>query len=155
MNDILTEDGLININPEGDLYYLNMRQRLDSVKHHPSGKDLFICPINLKDQIGNLLNGYHIPYECIKDTININPIEIKRQMDRYLEIDVFTEKPVGFITPFDNNALFKWSKQLFGDDEDPVYAAYLDHVDEITDAYYEQYYKLQNKKASAIKMQMP
>lgn len=141
MDNILDENGLVNIDPEGDLYHLNMRQRLDTVKRHPSGKDLFICPINLKDQIASFFNGYRIPYKYIKDTTNIDPVKIKQQMDRYLKIDVFTKKPVAFITPFDNNALFEWSLQLFGDTEDPAYTAYCDHVDEIMDAYYEQYYK--------------
>lgn len=141
MNDILTEDGLINIDPEGDRYHLNMRQRLDTIIRHPSGKDVFICPDDIQNEIGLFLNAYKIPYKYTEDLTKINPKEIKRQMDRYLKIDVFSEIPTAFITPFDNNALFEWSKQLFGDTEDPVYTAYLDHVDEITDAYYEQYYK--------------
>lgn len=141
MNNILTKNGLINIDPENDRYHLNMHQRLDTVQYHPSRKDLFICPNDIQNEIGLFLNAYKISYKYTEDLTKINPEEIKRQMDRYLKIDVFSEIPTTFVTPFDNDALFEWSKQLFGDTEDPVYTAYLDHVDEIMNAYYEQYYK--------------
>lgn len=141
MNNIVTEEGLVNIDPEGDRYKLNMRQRLDTIKRHPAGKDLFICPDDIQNEIGLFLNAYKIPYQWTKNLTKINPNEIKRQMDRYHKIDVFSKIPTAYITPFDNQALFEWSKQLFGDTEDPAYTAYLDHVDKIMDAYYKQYYK--------------
>lgn len=141
MNNIIDENGLVNINPEDDRYRLNMQQRLDTVKRHPSGKDIFICPDDIQNEIGLFLNAYNISYKYTEDLTNIDPKEINRQMSRYLKLDVFSKTPVKFITPFDNNALFNWSKQLFGDTEDPVYTAYMDHVDEIMNTYYEQYYK--------------
>lgn len=140
MNNILTEDGLINLDIERDLYHLNMRQKLDTVKHHPSGGDTFICPANLSDQIGTFLNAYCIPYSYTENTTGTNPEEIKRQMDRYSGLGIFQSQPGIFVTPFENNSLFEWSKQLFGDTEDPEYAKYCDYVDQVMDEYYQKHY---------------
>ena len=115
MNNIIDENGLVNINPEDDRYRLNMQQRLDTVKRHPSGKDIFICPDDIQNEIGLFLNAYNISYKYTEDLTNIDPKEINRQMSRYLKLDVFSKTPVKLITPFYNKALFKWSKQLFGD----------------------------------------
>lgn len=141
MNDIIDENGFLNLDIEKDYYELDMQQRLDTVTQHPSKKDLFICPISIENEIGLFLNAYKIPYKYIKDLTKIDPIEIKRQMNRYLKIRSFNKKPVVFITPFDNNALFTWTLQLFGNTKDPAYVKYLDYVDKIIDTYYEQHYK--------------
>lgn len=67
MKNILTEDGLLNLDIERDLYQLDIKQKLNTVKQHPSGKDTFICPYDLKDQIGLFLNAYAIPYSYSSD----------------------------------------------------------------------------------------
>lgn len=140
MNDIVTEEGLLNLDIEKDYYHLNMKQKLNTVKRHPSGGDTFICPANLSNEICLFLNAYLIPYSCTENTKWIDPNEIKRQMNRYLEIKPFENKPVILDTPFDNNALFEWSKQLFGKTKDPEYKKYKMHVNKLITQYYDEYY---------------
>lgn len=138
--DIITEDGSLNLDMESDFYRLNMKQRLDTVKKHPSGSDTFVCPANLKNEICLFLNAYLIPYSSTEKPVGVQPDEIERQMNRYLTIDTFENKPSILDTPFENDALFEWSKQLFGKTKDPEYKKYKLNIHRLITQYYNEYY---------------
>ena len=97
---------------------VKLKQPLTEVKLAANKNDTLVIPENFANTIARFFEAADIPYQVIENF-------------EY-------EDPVLFISKFDSDALFDWTKQLYGDTVDESYQQYLDDQHRQGEEYYEQ-----------------
>lgn len=123
---------------------IRLKQPLSKVKRSESGNSTLIVPANLIDSILQFFNAENIPYNKIENPSLYPQEKLDAAIKRYDETDPETfedEPPVLLITQFDADALFEWSKQLYGETIDPSYDKYLEDRSKKADEYYRTQYE--------------
>lgn len=119
---------------------IKLKQPLSSVKRTEKTNDTLIIPANFLNTMERFFDAEGIEYKTIENPALYPQDEIQAALDRFTEHDgVFImEEPVLFISPFDAEALFEWTKQLYGETIDPSYQQYIDDQRVESEAYYEE-----------------
>lgn len=115
---------------------------LASVKRSENGNSTLIVPDMLVEEMTRFMDLDKIKYYTILNPALCPKEEIKAGMQRYSDIALHLElcDPVLVISPFDRDALFEWSKQLFGDTKDPSLKAYYASINKMgEDCYFNDY----------------
>lgn len=120
---------------------IKLKNPLLNVKRTNKKNDTLIIPDNLLPIISRFFEAENISYQIIENPALYPADKLKSGLKAYEDCSpVFLyEEPVLFISPFDANALFEWSKQLFGENIDPSYQAYLDDQRRASEDYYWKY----------------
>ena len=119
---------------------VKLKQPLTEVKLADNKKDTLVIPENFENIICRFFEAAGIKYETIRNP-KLDPKEkLRAGLQRFeVEREYFEyEDPVLFISQFDANALFDWTKQLYGDTVDESYQQYLDDQHRQGEEYYEQ-----------------
>lgn len=124
-----------------DFSDIKLHQPLSSVKRTEKPNDTLIIPENFLTTLERFFDSEGIEYKTIENPSLYPKDKIQAGLDRFTEIDhVFImEDPVLFINPFDADALFDWTKQLYGESMDPSYRKYLDDQRAESEEYYQKY----------------
>lgn len=124
-----------------DFSDVKLQQPLSSVKRTEKTNDTLIIPENFLNTMQRFFNAEGIEYKTIKNPALYPKDKLQAALDRFTELNsAFAfEEPVLFISPFDAEALFEWSKQLHGDTIDPSYRQYLDDQRAESEEYYWKY----------------
>lgn len=120
---------------------IKLKNPLSSVKRTEKKNDTLIIPDNLLPIISRFFEAEDVEYKIIENPALYPADKLKAGLKAYEDCSpTFKhEEPVLFITPFDAEALFEWSKQLFGETIDPSYQAYLDDRRRESEEYYQKY----------------
>lgn len=120
---------------------ITLKTPLSSVKRTDKKNDTLIIPDNLLPIISRFFEAEDVEYKIIENPALYPADKLKAGLKAYEDCSpTFKhEEPVLFITPFDAEALFEWSKQLFGETIDPSYQAYLDDRRRESEEYYQKY----------------
>ena len=120
---------------------ITLKKPLNSVKRTDKKNDTLIIPDNLLPIISRFFEAEDVEYKTIENPALYPADKLKAGLKAYEDCSpTFKhEEPVLFITPFDAEALFEWSKQLFGETIDPSYQAYLDDQSKQSEEYYQKY----------------
>lgn len=120
---------------------ITLKTPLSSVKRTDKKNDTLIIPDNLLPIIIRFFEAEDVEYKIIENPALYPADKLKAGLKAYEDCSpTFKhEEPVLFITPFDAEALFEWSKQLFGETIDPSYQAYLDDRRRESEEYYQKY----------------
>lgn len=120
---------------------ITLKTPLSSVKRTDKKNDTLIIPDNLLPIISRFFEAEDVEYKIIENPALYPADKLKAGLKAYEDCSpTFKhEEPVLFITPFDAEALFEWSKQLFGETIDPSYQAYLDDRRKEDEEYYQKY----------------
>ena len=120
---------------------IKLQQPLSSVKHTHKQNDTLVIPENFLTTLERFFDAEGIEYKTIENPSLYPKDKLHAGLDRFTQLDhVFAlEEPVLFISPFDSNALFDWTKQLYGDTIDPSYRQYLDDQRAESEEYYYKY----------------
>lgn len=120
---------------------IQLKTPLLNVKRTNKKNDTLIIPDNLLPIISRFFEAENISYQIIENPALYPADKLKLGLKAYEDCSpVFLyEEPVLFISPFDANALFEWSKQLFGEHKDPSYQQYLDDQARQSEDYYWKY----------------
>ena len=119
---------------------VNLKQPLTEVKLADNKKDTLVIPENFENIICRFFEAAGIKYETIRNPKLYPKEKLRAGLQRFeVESEYFEyEDPVLFISQFDANALFDWTKQLYGDTVDESYQQYLDDQHRQGEEYYEQ-----------------
>lgn len=111
---------------------------LSSVKRSDNGNSTLVVPETLVEEMTRFMDIAGVKYSIIKNPALCPKKEIKAGMQRYADIELHLEldDPVLVISPFDRDALFDWSRQLFGEDKDPSLKAYYKSLNKHGEDYY-------------------
>lgn len=123
---------------------VKLKQPLSEVKRSESGNTTLIIPANIRHDILPFFEQENINYELIKEPVLYPQEKLDAGIERYEETspgDFKGEEPVLLITQFDIDALFEWTKQLYGETIDTSYAQYLDDRSAEADEYYRKQYE--------------
>lgn len=120
---------------------IKLQQPLSSVKHTHKQNDTLIIPENFLTTLERFFDAERIEYTTIKNPALYSKDKIQAGLDRFTQLDhVFAlEEPVLFISPFDADALFNWTKQLYGETMDASYRQFLDDQKAESEEYYKKY----------------
>ena len=124
-----------------DFSDVKRQQPLSSVKRTEKTNDTLIIPANFLTTMERFFDAEEIKYSTIENPSLYPKDKLQAALDRFTEINpaFVLEEPVLFISPFDAEALFEWSKQLHGDTIDPSYRKYLDDQRAESEEYYWKY----------------
>ena len=119
---------------------VKLKQPLTEVKLADNKKDTLVIPENFENIICRFFEAAGIKYETIRNPKLYPKEKLRAGLQRFeVESEYFEyEDPVLFISQFDANALFDWTKQLYGDTVDESYQQYLDDQHRQGKEYYEQ-----------------
>lgn len=120
---------------------IKLQQPLSSVKRTDKTNDTLIIPANFLTTLERFFDAEGIEYKTIENPSLYPQDKIQAELDRFTQLDhVFVmEDPVLFISPFDAEALFAWTKQFYGETMDPSYRQYLDDQRAESEEYYYKY----------------
>jgi len=120
---------------------IKLQQPLSSVKRTDKTNDTLIIPENFLTTLERFFDAEGIEYTTIKNPALYSKDKIQAGLDRFTQLDhVFAlEEPVLFISPFDADALFNWTKQLYGETMDASYRHFLDDQKAESEEYYKKY----------------
>lgn len=120
---------------------IKLQQPLSSVKHTHKQNDTLVIPENFLTTLERFFDAEGIEYTTIENLSLYPKDKIHAGLDRFTQLDhVFAlEEPVLFISPFDADALFNWTKQLYGESMDQSYRKYLDDQSAESEEYYYKY----------------
>ena len=106
---------------------VKLKTPLLSVKRAENGKDILVVPYGIAAEMKPFFDRDKIEYQIIENTALCSPDEIRVGMQRYMDISsgYDIDDAVLLITNFDKDALFQWSKLVFGKTIDPAYRAVL------------------------------
>ena len=122
---------------------VKLKTPLSSLKPAKNKNDTLAVPDGIAKEMKPFFNQEKIDYHMI-DNPSLYPREqLEADMQRYLDIDgsYDFDDAVLLITPFDKDALFEWSLQVFGETIDPSYRAYLDSEKKRGEDYYNNQYE--------------
>lgn len=124
-----------------DFSEVKLRTPLTSVKRSEKKNDMLAVPESISDTMQRFFHRDNIEYHTVEEPTLYEKLD--EDIQRYVDIDCTFEncEYILFITPFDKEALFKWSLQLFGENMDSSYRAYLDSRDEYAKYYYYNLYE--------------
>lgn len=124
-----------------DFSDIKLQQPLSNVKRTEKTNDTLIIPANFLTTMERFFDAEKTEYTTIENPSLYSQDKINASLDRFTELDhVFImEEPVLFISPFDAEALFKWTQQLYGETMDPSYRKYLDDQNAASEEYYYKY----------------
>ena len=119
---------------------VKLKQPLSEVKLAANKKDTLVIPENFENIICRFFEAAGIKYETIRNPKLYPKEKLRAGLQRFeVESEYFEyEDPVLFISQFDANALFDWTKQLYGDTVDESYQQYLDDQHRQGQEYYKQ-----------------
>ena len=119
---------------------VKLKQPLTEVKLADNKKDTLVIPENFENIICRFFEAAGIKYETIRNPKLYPKEKLRAGLQRFeVESEYFEyEDPVLFISQFDANALFDWTKQLYGDTVDESYQQYLDDQHRQGQEYYKQ-----------------
>lgn len=119
---------------------VKLKQPLTEVKLADNKKDTLIIPENFENTICRFFEAAGIKYETIRNPKLYPKEKLRAGLQRFeVENEYFEyEDPVLFISQFDADALFDWTKQLYGDTVDESYQQYLDDQHRQGQEYYKQ-----------------
>ena len=119
---------------------VKLKQPLTEVKLADNKKDTLVIPENFENIICRFFEAAGIKYETIRNPKLYPKEKLRAGLQRFeVESEYFEyEDPVLFISQFDSDALFDWTKQLYGDTVDESYQQYLDDQHRQGEEYYEQ-----------------
>lgn len=119
---------------------VKLKQPLTEVKLADNKKDTLVIPENFENIICRFFEAAGIKYETIRNPKLYPKEKLRAGLQRFeVESEYFEyEDPVLFISQFDANALFDWTKQLYGNTIDDSYQQYLDDQHRQGEEYYEQ-----------------
>lgn len=119
---------------------VKLKQPLTKVKLADNKKDTLIIPENFENTICRFFEAAGIKYETIRNPKLYPKEKLRAGLQRFeVENEYFEyEDPVLFISQFDADALFDWTKQLYGDTVDESYQQYLDDQHRQGQEYYKQ-----------------
>ena len=119
---------------------VKLKQPLTEVKLADNKKDTLVIPENFENIICRFFEAAGIKYETIRNPKLYPKEKLRAGLQRFeVESEYFEyEDPVLFISQFDANALFDWTKQLYGDTVDESYQQYMDDQHRQGEEYYEQ-----------------
>ena len=122
---------------------IQLNMPLSSVKQAEKGKDVLIAPDSIISIIKDFLNNEKINYNIIENPVLCLLDDIRAGMQRYMDIDgsYDLDDAALLISPFDKDALFQWSLQVFGASIDPSYRAFLDSERKRGEDYYNHLYE--------------
>ncbi len=123
---------------------VKLKQPLSEVKRSESGNTTLIIPANIRHDILPFFEQENINYELIEEPALYPQEKLDAGIERYEETDPGSfrgEEPMLLITQFDADALFEWTKQLYGETIDPSYDQYLEDRRKKADEYYHTQYE--------------
>lgn len=120
---------------------IKLKNPLLNVKRTNKKNDTLIIPDNLLPIISRFFETEDIEYNAIENPALYPADKLKSGLQAYEECSPAFKyaEPVLFVSPFAANALFEWSKQLFGEHKDPSYQQYLDDQRRASEDYYWKY----------------
>ena len=123
-----------------DFSEVKLRTPLTSVKRSERKNDTLAVPESISDTMLRFFRRDNIEYTMKEPTLYER---LDEDIQWYTGVDeIYGDIPyVLLTTPFDADELFKWSLQLFGENMDPSYRAYLDSCDEYARYYYYNFYE--------------
>ena len=119
---------------------VKLKQPLSEVKLAANKKDTLVIPENFENTICRFFEAAGIKYETIENPKLYPQEKLRAGLQRFENESQYFEyeDPVLFISKFDSDALFDWTKQLYGDTVDESYQQYLDDQHRQGEEYYEQ-----------------
>ena len=113
---------------------------LASVKRSEKKNDTLAVPESISNTMLRFFRRDNIEYTAKEPTLYE---KLDEDIQRYASIDeIYGDMSyILLTTPFDADALFEWSLQLFGENRDPYYRAYLDCLDNYAKYYYYNLYE--------------
>lgn len=120
---------------------VKLQQPLSSVMRTEKTNDTLIIPANFLTTMERFFDAEEIKYSTIENPALYPKDKLQAALDRFTQLDhVFAlEEPVLFISPFDADALFNWTKQLYGETMDASYRQFLDDQKAESEEYYKRY----------------
>lgn len=123
---------------------VKLKQPLSEVKRSQSGNTTLIIPANIRHDIVKFFDHENVKYDLIEEPALYPQEKLDAGIERYEETDPGSfrgEEPMLLITQFDADALFEWTKQLYGETIDPSYDQYLEDRRKKADEYYRTQYE--------------
>lgn len=124
-----------------DLSEVKLGTPLASVKRSESGNDTLAVPETISETMLKFFRRDNIEYTIEEPTLYE---KLDKDIQRYSGVDEIYGDDMPYVlltTPFDKDALFEWSLQLFGENMDASYRAYLDSCDAYAKYYYYNLYE--------------
>lgn len=114
---------------------------LQAVKRAADGRDMLAVPVGIIDNVKRFLTQDGIEFHETENPALYE--DLPKDIAAYARVrELFEESEyVLLITPFDHDAFFDWTLQIFGENMDASFRAYLDSEKKRGEDYYNNLYE--------------